>query len=211
MTATPSPVPASAAVPAAPAPARTAADRRSLLLMLLLTLAGAVLVLVAVGRTWSEGQVKGLAVSATGSDVSGLPGALALVGLASAVAIFAVRGVGRYLVGALVILAGLGAAAAAGTGAVDSGAVDAEAAKKLGLLGTTAEQVSHTAWPWVALLGGLLLAAAGGLTVLRGRAWPSMGTRYDAPVAKAQAPAGGARTPADLWKALDRGEDPTLG
>ncbi|WP_329584166.1 TIGR02234 family membrane protein [Kitasatospora sp. NBC_01250] len=206
MTATPSPAPAVSA-----APARRTADRRSLLLMLLLTLAGAVLVLVAVGRTWSEGQVKGLAVSATGSDVSGLPGALALVGLASAVAIFAVRGVGRYVVGALVTLAGLGAAVAAGMGSVDSGAVDSEAAKKLGLLGTTAEQVSHTAWPWVALLGGLLLAAAGGLTVLRGRAWPSMGTRYDAPVAKAKAPTGGAHTPADLWKALDRGEDPTLG
>ncbi|MCX4749667.1 TIGR02234 family membrane protein [Kitasatospora sp. NBC_01287] len=207
MTATPSPTPA-----ATPAPARSAADRRSLALMLLLTVGGAGLVLLAAGRTWTQGQVKGLALSASGSEVSGLPGALALVGLASAVAIFAVRGAGRYAVGALVTLAGLGAALAAGFGAVDSGAVDGEAAKKLGLLGTTAERVSHTAWPWVALLGGLLLAAAGLLTLLRGRAWPSMGSRYDAPVAKKSAaakPAGAVSSPAELWKALDRGEDPT--
>ncbi|MEY9943287.1 TIGR02234 family membrane protein [Kitasatospora sp. GAS1066B] len=195
----------------APAPTRTAADRRSLAMMLLLTVGGATLVLVAVGRTWAEGQVKGLAVSAPGSEVSGLPQAMALVGLASAVAIFAVRGVGRYAVGALVTLAGVGAAVAAGLGATNSTAVDSEAAKKLGLLGTSAEQVSHTAWPWVALLGGLLLAAAGVLTLLRGRAWPSMGTRYDAPVAKQpKAQPAGPQTPADLWKALDRGEDPTV-
>ncbi|MGF1426214.1 TIGR02234 family membrane protein [Kitasatospora sp. LaBMicrA B282] len=195
-----------------PAPARSAADRRSLLGMLLLTGAGAGLVLLAVGRTWMSGQIKGLAVSASGSQVSGLPQALALVGLASAVAIFAVRGIGRTVVGALVLLAGLGAALSAGLGASGSGAVDSEAARKLGLLGATAEHVSHTAWPWVALLGGLLLAAAGLLTVVRGRAWPSMGARYEAPAGKPAprtAGAAPASSPADLWKALDRGEDPT--
>ncbi|GAA1224734.1 TIGR02234 family membrane protein [Kitasatospora nipponensis] len=217
------PAAAPAAPPLASAPAAPAAgggERRTLLVMLLLTLAGAVLVLVSVGRTWAQGKVAGqLAVSATGSDVSGLPGALALVGLASAVAIFAVRGAGRLAVGALVTLAGLGTAVAAALGAGDSSTVDAAAARKLALLGTTAEQVSHTAWPWVAALGGLLLAAAGLLTLTRGRHWPTMGTRYDAPAAagaraaKAPAPARAEEreSAADLWKALDRGEDPTAG
>jgi uncharacterized membrane protein (TIGR02234 family) len=180
-----------------------------LALMLLLTVLGAVLVLFAVGRTWATGQVAGgLAVSASGSDVSGLPGALALVGLASAVAVFAVRGAGRMVVGVLVVAAGLGAAVASALGAADSGTVDAMAAKRLALSGTAAEQVAHTAWPWLAVAGGLLLAAAGALTLLRGRGWPSMGTRYEAPTAGPgrKATAG---TPADLWKALDRGEDPT--
>jgi hypothetical protein len=39
-----------------------------------------------------------------------------------------------------------------------------------------------------------------------------MGSRYDAPTGAAPArrvAAGAAETPADLWKALDRGEDPT--
>lgn len=180
--------------------------------MLLLTVLGAVLVLTAVGRTWAQGRVSGqLAVSATGSEISGLPGALALVGLASAVAVFAVRGAGRIAVGALVALAGLGAAVSAALGAGDTTTVDATAATKLGLLGTTADHVTHSGWPWVALVGALLLAGAGLLTALRGRAWPTMGTRYDAPAAaKPRRPAAGAAdTPADFWKALDRGEDPT--
>ncbi|MFE9421773.1 TIGR02234 family membrane protein [Kitasatospora sp. NPDC006697] len=192
-------------------PSRTTADRRSLAVMLLLTVLGAVLVLWAVGRTWASGTVSGLDVTASGSDITGAPGALALVGLASAVAVFAVRGAGRRVLGVLVLLAGLGTAAAAGLGAGDSATVDAGAAKKLGLTGVAAEQVGHTAWPWVALLGGLLLAAAGLLTLLRGAGWPSMGARYDAPTTKRRPAAATGNTPADLWKALDRGEDPTAG
>ncbi len=182
--------------------------------MLLLTVLGAVLVLTASGRTWVSGQVSGqqLSVSAGGGEVSGLPSALALVGLASAVAVFAVRGLARVLVGALVALAGFGVAVSCALGAGDTAAVDAVAARKLALVGTTAEHITHTLWPWVGLVGGLLLAAAGLLTALRGRGWPAMGTRYDAPVAaKARPSAAAPSAPADLWKALDRGEDPTAG
>lgn len=58
----------------------------------------------------------------------------------------------------------------------------------------------------MALAGGLLLAVAGLLTLRYGRSWPAMGSRYEAPTRKAPAKSD---TPADLWKALDRGEDPT--
>ncbi|MCC9308964.1 TIGR02234 family membrane protein [Kitasatospora sp. RB6PN24] len=215
MTAAPAstPEPAPAAAPgtaAAPTPARSAAARRSLGVMLLLTVVGATLVLWAAGRGWASGTVAGLDVTASGGDVSGLPSALALVSLASGVAVFAVRGPARAVVGGLVTLAGLGIAVAAGLGAGDTAALDSGAARKLGLTGVTAEHVSHTAWPWVALLGGLLLALAGMLTISQGKAWPSMGARYDAPTARRTAGAAqAAGTPADLWKALDRGEDPT--
>lgn len=188
--------------------------RRTLGVMLLLTALGAVLVLTAVGRVWAEGRVAGsqgatLEVSATGSRISELPGGLALVALAAAVALFAVRGAGRVAVGVLALLAGLGTAAASAVGAGDSAALHTEAARKLALSGTRATEVSHTLWPWLALVGGVLLAAAGLLTVRYGRSWPTMGSRYDAPTRKA--PARAADTPADLWKALDRGEDPTAG
>ncbi|AUY52180.1 TIGR02234 family membrane protein [Streptomyces sp. CB01881] len=189
--------------PAAPAKA----GRRTLGLMLLLTVLGAVLVLTAVGRVWAEGVAGTLKVSVTGGRISELPGGLALVALAAAVAVFAVRGAGRVAVGALTLLAGLGAAAAAAAGAGDTAALDGEAARKLALSGTTAAGITHTAWPWVALLGGLLLALAGLLTTWYGRGWPAMGSRYEAPTRKA--PAKAAESPADLWKALDRGEDPT--
>ncbi|MGW2545360.1 Trp biosynthesis-associated membrane protein [Kitasatospora sp. NPDC001574] len=71
----------------------------------------------------------------------------------------------------------------------------------------------HTGWPWVALAGGLLLALAGLLTLRFGRGWPAMGSRYEAPTGKAPVSrkSAAAESPADLWKALDRGEDPTAG
>jgi uncharacterized membrane protein (TIGR02234 family) len=66
-------------------------------------------------------------------------------------------------------------------------------------------------WPVLALLAGLLGVAAGLLVVVRGRAWPGMGRRYER-TAQEAAPA---RPETDedraqaAWKALDRGEDPT--
>ncbi|AXI77044.1 TIGR02234 family membrane protein [Peterkaempfera bronchialis] len=203
--------PRTAEAPAAPQADRAAA-RRSLALMLLLTVAGAVLVLWATGRTWAEGGATGLGparLTATGHDISGLPGALALVGLASSVAVFAVRRAGRLAVGALVALAGAGAAVAAVLGATDTSAVDAKAARSLALTTATADHITHTAWPWLAAAGGVLLCAAGLLTLVRGRAWPGMSSKYDAPAARARTPRRRATTPADLWNALDRGEDPT--
>lgn len=193
-------------------------DRRSLALMLLLTVLGATVVLLAVGQTWAHGSVDlqgaPLKVKASGSQTSGLPGALALVGLASAVAVFAVRGAGRKAVGLLLALAGAGIAAAALSAASGAGALNDRAARAVGLTGAVATGVGHTAWPWVAVLGGLLLLAAGLLVLARGRDWPGMSSRYEAPGAAA-GPARpgratpGPETPADLWKALDRGEDPT--
>ncbi|MEV7179909.1 TIGR02234 family membrane protein [Kitasatospora sp. NPDC093679] len=189
-------------------------DRRSLVLMLLLTAVGALLVLTSVGRTWAEGVVAGtaggrLAVSATGSRLTGLPTGLALTGLAAAVAVFAVRGAARTAVGVLAVLAGLGVVAGAVIGVTDTAGLDAEAAGRLALAGARAEQISRTPWPWVAAAGGVLLAVAGLLTVRSGRGWPAMGARYEAPTAKAAARPRPTDRSAELWKALDRGEDPT--
>ncbi|MFF1871890.1 TIGR02234 family membrane protein [Kitasatospora herbaricolor] len=200
--------------PGAPAGRPAARGRRTLGPMLLLTVLGAVLVLTAVSRVWATGTVAGvtggtLDVSVTGSTVSGLPTGLALAALAAAVAVFAVRGAGRIAVGVLMALAGLGVAAGAAANAGDATALHTEAARKLALAGAQAEQVGHSVWPWIALAGGLLIVLAGLLTVRFGRDWPGMGSRYDAPTRKAPAKAGD--TPADLWKALDRGEDPTTG
>ena len=193
--------------------------RRTLAVMLAATVLGATLLLVAAGQTWQSGDVTAQGatrtISVTGHDVSGVPSALALVGLAAAVGVFAVRGRARTVMGLLVALAG---AVSAGVGISVlaggfGGALDEKAARTIGLAEAAAGHVDGTAWPLVTLLGGLLLLAAGFLTVRQGARWPGMSARYDAPVrAAAQgAKAQPADTPADLWKALDRGEDPTAG
>ena len=72
--------------------------------------------------------------------------------------------------------------------------------------------MSHTAWPYVAAAGGVLLLLAGLLALRYGRLWPAMSGRYErggAPRARrTRAPADPDR-PEEIWKALDRGEDPT--
>jgi hypothetical protein len=66
-----------------------------------------------------------------------------------------------------------------------------------------ADQVTRTIGPapWFALAGGLALVAAGLLTVLTAHRWRQATARYERDPAAA---------PADQWKAIDAGEDPTL-
>jgi uncharacterized membrane protein (TIGR02234 family) len=55
--------------------------------------------------------------------------------------------------------------------------------------------------PWFALAGGVALVAAGLITLLTAHRWRRATARYERDPAAA---------PADQWKAIDSGEDPTL-
>jgi uncharacterized membrane protein (TIGR02234 family) len=210
--------PASAAPAAAEAPARSRAARRALALALLSGAAGAAFALLASGQVWSHATASfaqgELPVQAKGGDVTGLPSALALVGLAALVAVFAVRRAARVLVAALLALCGGGVVAAALLGARDSAALEEQAAKASGLARTGVEAVQVSAWPYVSAAGGALLLVAGLLALRYGPSWPSMSgsSRYERTGprrrGRAAAPVDPDR-PEDLWKALDRGEDPT--
>ncbi|WP_189930068.1 TIGR02234 family membrane protein [Streptomyces sulfonofaciens] len=194
--------------------------RRSLAAALLFGSAGAAVALLASRQGWAEGTaaVAGgdLPLTAKGSDVTGAPAALAVVGLAALVAVFAVRRAGRLLVSALLALSGAGTVAAAVLGATaDSAgsALDEKAAQVSGDTAAGVEALSHTAWPYVAAAGGVLILVAGLLALRYGRLWPGMSSRYErdgTPRARAVRAVDPDR-PEDLWKALDRGEDPTTG
>ncbi|MFF9122054.1 TIGR02234 family membrane protein [Streptomyces sp. NPDC014889] len=195
------------------APARS--GRRSLAVALLCGALGAAVALLATRQRWAEGTatVAGGAfpLTAKGNEVTGVPAALAIVGLAALVAVFAVRRSGRVLVAVLLALSGAGTVAAALLGATDGAALDDKAAQVSGDTAATAAALSHTGWPYVAAAGGALLLLAGLLALRYGRLWPAMSGRYErsgAPRPRAPRPADPDR-PEDLWKALDRGEDPT--
>jgi uncharacterized membrane protein (TIGR02234 family) len=195
-------------------PAR--AGRRSLAVALLSGALGAAVALLATRQRWSEGTATvaggSFPLTARGSDVTGVPAALAIVGLAALVAVFAVRRAGRFAVSALLALSGLGIVTAALVGASDSGALDEKAAQASGDTSATVASFSHTAWPYVAAVGGLLILLAGLLALRYGRLWPAMSGRYERDGTprprRAAAPVDPDR-PEDIWKALDRGEDPT--
>ncbi|OKK19167.1 hypothetical protein AMK16_13515 [Streptomyces sp. CB00455] len=210
------------AVPPPQPPVENAAEvpdsrsgRRSVAVALLLGTLGATVVLLASGRVWARGTTAlggdPLALTADGRAVTGLPAALAIVGLAALVAVFAVRGKSRLLVSGLLALSGLGAALSALFAADGRRALDAEAAR------TTADTAAHVAgltqtpWPYVTAAGAALILAAGLLALRFGRSWPAMGGRYerDGTPRPRKAAAVDPDRPEDLWKALDRGEDPT--
>ena len=188
----------------------------SLAVALLCGALGAAVALLATRQRWSEGTVTvaggAFPLTARGSDVTGVPAALAIVGLAALVAVFAVRRAGRFLVAALLALSGAGTIAAALLGASDSSALDEKAAKASGDTSATVDALSHTAWPYVAAAGGALLLLAGLLALRYGRLWPAMSGRYErdgAPRPRRTARTVDPDRPEELWKALDRGEDPT--
>ena len=202
--------------PRSEAPGSARAGRLSLAVALLSGALGAAVALLATRQQWSQGTatVAGGAfpMTAKGSDVTGVPAALAIVGLAALVAVFAVRRAGRFVVATLLALSGAGIVAAALLGASDSSALDEQAAQASGDTAASVDALSHTAWPYVAVVGGVLILVAGLLALRYGRLWPAMSGRYErgtTPQPRRKAPAVDPDRPEDLWKALDRGEDPT--
>ncbi|MFI0167316.1 TIGR02234 family membrane protein [Streptomyces sp. NPDC017082] len=197
----------------AAAPARS--GRRSLAVALLSGALGAAVALLATRQRWAEGTatVAGGAfpLTAKGSDVTGVPAALAIVGLAALVAVFAVRRAGRLLVSALLALSGAGTAAAALASASDSSALDEKAARVSGDSSATVAALTHTGWPYVAAAGGVLILLAGLLALRYGGRWPAMSGRYERGTDRPRRTARPAdpERPEEIWKALDRGEDPT--
>ncbi|MET9884001.1 TIGR02234 family membrane protein [Streptomyces sp. NPDC006430] len=190
-------------------------SRRSVAVALLLGALGATVVLLASGRVWARGTAAvgggSLPLTADGRAVTGLPAALAIVGLAALVAVFAVRGKSRLLVSGLLALSGLGAALSAVLAADDRQALDAQAARTTADTAAQVGALTHTAWPYVTAAGAALILVAGLLALRFGRSWPAMGGRYErdgSPRGRRPATVDPDR-PEDLWKALDRGEDPT--
>jgi hypothetical protein len=162
----------------------TAQDRRSLTAAVLGSAVGAGLVLWAASRTWVVTQTvraapqPPLVTPRSGGSLSPLLPALAFVALACAGGLLATRSWARLAVGVVLALGGFGLIATA----------------------TTTDAVN--AWPVVAVLGAVLVVAAGVLTLWRSRTWPAMGARYEARARDDSA--------AGMWDAIDHGHDPTL-
>jgi uncharacterized membrane protein (TIGR02234 family) len=92
--------------------------------------------------------------------------------------------------------------------------MNAAAATATALVHATVSEHTTTAWPLLSAGGGALVLAAGIIALVRGRAWPAMSSRYDREGAepamrRQRKPVVDPDRPEDLWKALDRGEDPT--
>ena len=175
---------------------------RGLRVALLGCLLSGVLILFGNGRDWATAAYPDRPRGVSGSSLAGSLVPWGLVALAGVVAIAATRRWGRVPVG--VALAASGATVVALSVAaireVELRVLEDAVVRRLP---ATPTAVDLTAWPYVAVAGGVLLALTGALVALRGPRWAGLSARYDAPAADAP------RDDRDLWAAMDRGEDPT--
>lgn len=211
--------------------------RREYLLVLLLGAAGAGLVLLAVRQSWAHVVTRAPAplpsssVGVTGQDLVPLAGALGLAALAGLAAMIATRAAARRVVGALLMLLGVGIAVSVSVrlGAADvlaaaHSATAPAAGSATGGSGaapgtfpgggtpgvTTAGRVVLVSIPWraVAVLGAAAVLAAGLLTAWRGPRWPGLSSRYEQPGGRPGDPGPGTDA-ASMWESLTRGVEPT--
>jgi uncharacterized membrane protein (TIGR02234 family) len=185
---------------------------------LLAGLAGAGAVVVGASRPWVIGSATtpGLPVVRAGVDgasLAPLAAALGYVLLAGFGAVIATRGWGRRIVGAAIVVAALVIAIQALVVPADVGDALRNALRAKGYPGAGGIDEHISGWRWVCLAGALVAAISGSLVVRLGSEFAVMGARYDAVSALRD----GADAPnrienhseTDIWRAIDRGDDPT--
>lgn len=179
--------------------------RRAYTTALSACLIGAALVIAAGGQPWVHASLdRGVgapigSLDLIGRELAGPITGLGLVGLAGVAALVATRGWFRRAIGVLLDAVGIWAIVVSiiGRGSSHIAAVVAHTSP-----GATVVDLQSTAWPWIGVAGGVLVSAAGAITVATGGRWSSMSGRYDAPRKAAAAD--------DPWTAMDRGDDPTI-
>lgn len=164
---------------------------------LLAVAGGALTVLLACSFTWSVMTVPMLddvtgpvrTANMSGTDLAPLASASAWVALAGVLAVIATRSWGRVIIGVVVLAAGAVIVISSATAGWQSS--------------------SNPLW-MLAVAGGLIVGVAGLRVLVRGRAWPGLGRRFEATrgVASSGTTPNATRrvTP---WDAIDSGEDPT--
>ena len=143
----------------------------------------------------------------TGQELLPLGQAIAVLALASAIALLATRGTGRLLLGSVLAFAGLAQAAYSYNLVRDLPTRVMDWATEAGFAAVGAEaDPSRPMWNAAA---GLLIFVAGVFVAARGQAWPGLSRRFQrtgTPLAQDERP-----TSQQSWDALNHGEDPTVG
>ena len=181
---------------------RLSASRATTLAVLVL---GAGVGFVASAQPWWRANGDGAAVTFSGSDATGgLCQALAAVTLCGILLLLVLRTKGRRVLAVLVGLAGIGMVL---TGALQSAPDTAAVRSRVRQVSLTDQfALTTTAWPWVYAAAGLLVLIGAVLLWLGAPRWATRVARFDrsgTPTAEL------AEDPAQAWKDLDAGRDPT--
>lgn len=190
---------------------------RTKLLFVLSGVLAAVLALLAWTQTWVLATVEGTELAVDGAGAAPALSALALAGLALCGALTIAGPVFRTVLALLELLLGVSVVLAS-TGALTDPAATAtaDASALTGVAGENSvlaliTDAAPTAWPWLGVVSGVLLALTGIGVLVTSRRWPGPGRKYQA--VRLQ-PEGGQPLSAkdaaiDNWDELSRGSDPT--
>jgi uncharacterized membrane protein (TIGR02234 family) len=168
-------------------------------------LIGGVLALIGSGQPWWRASGEGVVLSFSGTQATGgLSQALAIVALAGTLLMLALRTRGRRVIGVLLVLVGVGLAVVGGLGLRPSMDAISSQVHEVSLADTL--QLTATVWPWVFAFSGVLVTVGAVLTMITAGSW-SRSDRFRPRSSRSEGPA--AQDPAELWKAMDAGFDPT--
>jgi uncharacterized membrane protein (TIGR02234 family) len=167
-------------------------------------LIGGALALIGSGQPWWRGAGEGVVLKFSGTQATGgLSQALAILALAGTLLLLALRTRGRRIIGALLALVGVGLAVVGGLGLRPGADAFGSQVRQASL----ADTLSATAWPWIFVGSGVLITIGAVLTMITARTWPSRSDRFRPGSGRSEDPA--SDDPAELWKAMDAGVDPT--
>lgn len=184
-------------------------------------LSGGVAVVVGVSHPWfrataSPDGLPRITATVDGADVAPLAAALAFVVLAGFGAVVATGGRLRRAVGVVIVVCAATILVSALVAGSSTGLLESSLADH-GWSGGTYQR-EFVVWRWVVIVGAAVCVIAGLAVARQGHRWATMGSRYEAPAAReremqatetADVPLEDSLSEADLWKAIDRGHDPT--
>jgi uncharacterized membrane protein (TIGR02234 family) len=169
-------------------------------------LLGGGLALVGSAQPWWRAVGEGVVVKFSGTQATGgLSQALAIVALAGTLLMLALRTRGRRVIGALLLLVGAGIAIVGGLRLRPSADAVRSQVREVSL--ADAFHLSATVWLWIFAIAGVLVAGGALLTMTTAGTWPSGSDRFQPGSSKTVVSA--SEDPAELWKAMDAGVDPT--
>jgi uncharacterized membrane protein (TIGR02234 family) len=168
-------------------------------------LVGGALALFGTAQPWWRALGEGEALRLTGTQATGgLSQALAIVALAGTLLILVLRTQGRRVLGVVLLLVGMGVALVGGLWMQPRLEAIRDQLGHVGMLDNL--RLTATAWPWMSVLAGGLIAVGGAMAMITAGSWPSA-DRFQSGSGKVQVST--SDDPAELWKAMDAGVDPT--
>lgn len=176
------------------------------------TLTGSGLAFAALSRPWATVELAAPGMPSrpeefTGTQLAPAATALAMVCAAGALAYLATSGAPRRL---LALVVGIVAALGVVLVARGLGRIDASVRRMAADTASPSPAVETSAWwPVVAALGFGLVLVLGSIAVRQSARWPALGRRFDRPPRRAPPRTVATDDPADVWRALDEGRDPT--